>query len=40
MGIRIYAHCAAKLQGRLMPAPIKVEAPGVGIDLYGDTVLG
>src|SRR6266576_2509362 len=40
MSIRIYAHCAAKLQGRLMPAPIEVEAPGVGIDLYGDTVLG
>jgi hypothetical protein len=40
MSIRIYAHCAAKLQGRLMPAPIEVEAPGVGIDLDGDTVLG
>jgi hypothetical protein len=33
--VRIDAHQAAKAQGRLMPSPIQVEPPGMGIDLDG-----
>jgi hypothetical protein len=37
--IRVDAHDAAKTQGRLVPAPVKVKPPGVRVDFNGDAVL-
>jgi hypothetical protein len=39
MGIGIDAHHAAEVEGALVPAPVKVKTPGIGIDLDGDAVL-
>ena len=35
MGVGIDAHHATKLEGALMPAPVKVEAPRVGVHFNG-----
>src|SRR6185436_15063271 len=38
--IRIDAEHAAELEPARVPAPVEVEAPGIGIDLDGNAVLG
>ena len=38
--IRFDAHHAPKLQRALMPAPIKVKTPGIGVDLHGHAMRG
>jgi hypothetical protein len=40
MGVGVDAHEAAELEGRFMPAPVKIEPPRIGIDLDRDPVLG
>jgi hypothetical protein len=40
MGIGVDAHAAAELQGRFIPAPVKIEPPRVSVDLDRDAVLG
>jgi hypothetical protein len=40
MRIGINAHHASKFKGPLVPAPVKVEAPGVRIDFHGDAICG
>jgi hypothetical protein len=39
MGVGIDAHHAAEVEGALVPTPVKVKTPGIGIDLDGDAVL-
>src|SRR4051794_7374226 len=39
MRVRIDAHPAAEVERSLMPPPIKIETPGMGVDLNGDVVL-
>ena len=40
MGIRIDAEHAAEIEHRLVPAPVEIEPPRVGVDLNGNTMLG
>jgi hypothetical protein len=40
VGIGIDAHEAAELERLLVPAPIEIKPPGIGIDLNRDAVLG
>lgn len=40
MCIRTDAHHAAEFERRLVPAPIEVETPWMGVDLDGDVMLG
>jgi hypothetical protein len=40
VGVRIDAHHAAELDGRLVPAPIQIEPPWVGVNLDDDVMLG
>jgi hypothetical protein len=38
MRVRVNAHHAAEVERGLVPAPVKIEAPGVGIDLNRDAM--
>jgi hypothetical protein len=40
MSIGVDAHQAAKLKRTLMPASIKVQAPGIGVDFHRDPIRG
>ena len=40
MGVGVDAHHAAEVERALMPAPIQIEPPRIGVDLDGDAVLG
>lgn len=35
VSVRVDAHQATEIEGGLVPAPIEIEPPGMGIDLYG-----
>jgi len=35
MGVRVDAHHAAEIERDLMPSPVQIEPPGVGIDFNG-----
>jgi hypothetical protein len=38
--VRIDAHDASKLKCALMPAPVEIKTPGIGVDLDGDAIFG
>src|SRR3954447_6164386 len=38
VGIRIDAEHATEVECSLMPAPVEIQPPGVGVDLYGYAV--
>src|SRR3954464_5640651 len=40
MRIRVDAHHTSEFKGPLVPAPVKVEAPGVRIDFHGNAIRG
>ncbi len=40
MRVRVDAHHAAKIERALMPAPVQIEPPRIGIDLDGDAMSG
>ena len=39
MRIRVDAHHAAQLKRTAMPAPVQIETPGIGVDLYHNVML-
>src|SRR5204862_6539479 len=40
VGIGVDAHHAAKVERMLMPTPVQVQAPWIGVDLHCNAVLG
>lgn len=38
--VRIDAHDASKLKGKLVPAPIEIKTPRIGVYLHGDAMGG
>jgi len=40
MRVGVDAHDASEIKGPLVPAPVKVEAPGIRIDFHSDAIRG